>query len=139
MNFLRECAFNCSHCFGSRGNLTSEKAEMKWVWVEILCYFTGLRESSRTFFRGTFPVGPFLPSPEQEICPLSGGRGRAHYGQKRPRLPQVTVDPHPEWRFEIILHAAQTLRFSTLHLEKLLQNYKCSDLSFNQLNQILWG
>lgn len=60
------------------GNLTSEKAELKWVWVEILQYFTGLRESSRTFFRHTFPVGPFLPSQEQEIgaapsCPLGSG------------------------------------------------------------------
>ena len=36
------------------GNLTSEKAEMKWVWVEILHSFTGLRESSRTFLRGNF-------------------------------------------------------------------------------------
>ena len=66
---------------------------MKWVWVEILCYFTGLRESSRTFFGGTFPVGLFLPSQEQEMGPHSAT--------------QLGPGQGPLWPEEAKVHCAQ--------------------------------
>lgn len=96
-NFSHERAFNCSHCFGSRGNLTSEKAEMKWVWVGILCHFTGLEspaehspEAPSQWDRSSLPqrgMRGCIRSP-------SGGRGRVHCDQNRPRLPRAPMDPH---------------------------------------------
>lgn len=114
-NSLHEHAFNCSHCFGSRGNLTSEKAEMKWVWVGILCHFMDLesqaKHSSETPFQWDHSS---LPQRGRWGCIRGPGTGlsRVHCGQKRPRSPRAPIDPHwgrGEQRFEIILHAVQTL------------------------------
>lgn len=69
---------------------------MKWVWVEILCYFTGLRESSRTFFRGTFPAD-YSSLPESRSW---GCIQLASWGQKRPRsaVPRIPMDPNRKRR-----------------------------------------
>lgn len=128
-NFLQEDAFSC---FGSGGNLTSEKAEMKRVWVEIRCYFAGLRESSRTFFRGTSPVGLFLlPRSRRPGCSQlpHGGWGRARCGLRRPRSPRASVEPHQEQRLEIILHAAQTQPCATLRSFDKITNSQTSPLA----------
>ena len=63
------------------GNLTSERAEMKWVWVEILCYFTGAERVKQNILQrylssGTIP--PFPKAGEWAASQLpSRGHGRA--------------------------------------------------------------